>query len=294
MTQRVNLDIPHPPEGRSAVVIHRPYAPAYPAKALIHTRRATFFHRYAAICYALILHFGHIYVTLPNIVTQRIMNHIFAEFASPLLLIFKGLLIGIIASAPMGPVGVLCIQRTMQKGRSYGLMTGGGAALSDIIYALMTGLGMSFVMDFIDDEQNIFWLKLLGSVMLFIFGIYMFRSDPRKCVRKSSGSKGTLLHNFTTAFLVTLSNPLIIFLFIALFNMFTFVIPGNWFGQCIGYLSIIAGAMLWWLGLTYVIDKMRHSFGLRGIKRLNMTIGVIVLAASIIYACTTLFKISLY
>ena len=59
------------------------------------------------------------------------MNNIFAEFASPILLILKGLLVGIIASAPMGPVGVLCIQRTIQKGRNYGIVTGAGAALSD-------------------------------------------------------------------------------------------------------------------------------------------------------------------
>ena len=222
------------------------------------------------------------------------MNHIFIDFASPILLILKGLLVGIIASAPMGPVGILCIQRTMQKGRAYGIVTGAGAALSDIIYALMTGLGMSFVMDFIDKEQNIFWLKLIGSVMLFIFGVYMYKTDPRKSMLQSSGGKGTLFHNFTTAFLITLSNPLIIFLFIALFNMLTFVIPGNWFGQCIGYLSIVAGAMLWWLGLTYVINKMRNSFGVKGIQRLNRTIGCIVFAASIIYAIMTVFKISLY
>ena len=222
------------------------------------------------------------------------MNHIFVEFASPFLLIIKGLLVGIIASAPMGPVGILCIQRTLQKGRAYGIVTGAGAALSDIIYALMTGLGMSFVMDVIDNEQNIFWLKVIGSVMLFIFGLYMYRTDPRKCMHKSSGGKGTLIHNFTTAFLITLSNPLIIFLFIALYNMLTFVIPGNWFGQCIGYLSIVAGAMLWWLGLTYVINKMRNNFGVKGIQRLNRTIGCIVLAASVIYAGMTLLKISLY
>ena len=88
------------------------------------------------------------------------MNHIFAEFASLPLLILKGLLVGIIASAPMGPVGILCIQRTIQKGRPYGIVTGAGAALSDILYALITGLGMSFVMDFIGEKQNIFWLKL--------------------------------------------------------------------------------------------------------------------------------------
>lgn len=106
--------------------------------------------------------------------------------------------------------------------------------------------------------------------------------------------RGTLLHNFTTAFLVTLSNPLIIFLFIALFNMLTFVIPGNLFGQFVGYLSIVAGAMIWWLGLTYIINKMKSSFGLRGIMRLNRSIGVIVLIASFIYAGMTLANLSLY
>ena len=141
-----------------------------------------------------------------------IMNNIFVEFASPLLLIIKGLMVGIIASAPMGPVGILCIQRTIQKGRTYGIVTGAGAALSDIIYALITGFGMSFVMEIIDNEQNIFWMKLIGSIMLFSFGIYMFRTDPRKCLRPSMKKRGTLLHNFTTALLVTLSNPLIIFL----------------------------------------------------------------------------------
>ena len=194
----------------------------------------------------------------------------------------------------MGPVGILCIQRTIQKGRTYGIVTGAGAALSDIIYALITGFGMSFVMEIIDNEQNIFWMNLIGSIMLFSFGIYMFRTDPRKCLRPSMKKRGTLLHNFTTALLVTLSNPLIIFLFIALFNMLTFVIPGNLFGQCVGYLSIVAGAMIWWLGLTYIINKMKSSFGLRGIMRLNRSIGVIVLIASFIYAGMTLANLSLY
>lgn len=220
------------------------------------------------------------------------MDIIFAEYIGTFQLFLKGLLVGIVASAPMGPVGVLCIQRTLQKGRSYGIVTGAGAALSDIIYALMTGLGMSFVMEFVTNERNLFVMKLVGSIMLFVFGIYMFRTDPRKCLRPVSKSKGSLLHNFVTSFLVTLSNPLIIFLFIALFNMFTFVIPGNWFGQCVGYVSIVGGAMLWWLGLTYVITRMKRNFGVRGIQRLNRTIGTIVLVASVLYAVMTLFHLS--
>lgn len=73
--------------------------------------------------------------------------------------IFKGILIGIVASAPMGPVGVLCIQRTLNKGRWYGLVTGIGATISDFIYALITGFGMSFIVDIINNNQKSFCLS---------------------------------------------------------------------------------------------------------------------------------------
>ena len=85
-------------------------------------------------------------------------------------LVFKGMLIGMIASAPMGPVGILCVQRTLNKGRIYGLATGIGAAVSDIIYAGITGFGMGFVMAIINDEQNKFYLQIIGSVILLCFG----------------------------------------------------------------------------------------------------------------------------
>ena len=100
--------------------------------------------------------------------------------------IFKGLLIGIMASAPMGPVGVLCIQRTLNKGRWYGFITGIGATVSDLIYALFTGFGMSFVMDFIQNERSRFILQICGSIVLLLFGVYCYRSDPTKKIHKKS------------------------------------------------------------------------------------------------------------
>lgn len=197
-------------------------------------------------------------------------------------LAFKGMLVGVIASGLMGPVGVLCIQRTLKKGRWYGFVTGIGAAVSDIIYALVTGFGMSFVMDIITNERNLFYLKLAGSVMLLLFGIYSYRSNPSKNIRPVGHSKGTLVHNGVTAFLVTFSNPLIIFLFMALFAQFAFVVPNHPLEQCVGYLSILVGALLWWLGLTYLIDKVRNRFDNRGLLLINKTIGVIVIIASVI------------
>lgn len=214
------------------------------------------------------------------------------ESVSTLDLIIKGLLIGIVASAPMGPVGVLCIQRTLNKGRWFGFVTGIGAAFSDIIYALITGFGMSFVVDFIEDKDNMFYLQLIGSIMLFIFGLYTFRSNPTKSIRPTSPKKGTLVHNMVTGFFVTFSNPLIIFLFVALFARFTFVVPDHLFQQSIGYLSIALGALLWWFVLTYFIDKVRSKFNVKGIWILNRIIGSAVIIAAIIGIIITLTGLS--
>ncbi len=206
--------------------------------------------------------------------------------------IFKGLLIGIFASAPMGPVGVLCIQRTLNKGRWYGFVTGIGAAVSDIIYALFTGLGMSFVMNFISNAHNKFLLQISGSVLLLIFGIYCYRSNPTKNIHKSKKQqKGTLVHNAVTAFLVTFSNPLIIFLFIFLFAQFAFVVPHRPVEMTVGYISLVGGALLWWFGLSWLIDKVRGKFDDNGILIINRVVGCIVILCSVIMLLGTIFNL---
>lgn len=196
-------------------------------------------------------------------------------------LLIKGIMVGVVVSAPLGPVGVLCIQRTLNKGRWFGFVTGLGAALSDICYALITGYGMSFMDDFIL-KHHIF-LQAAGSVMLLAFGIYTFRSNPVKSLRPTSTNRGTYLHNFVTAFFVTFSNPLIIFLFIGLFARFSFVMPGSPLElQLVGYLAILIGALLWWFGITYFVNKVRTRFNVRGIWILNRIIGIAVMIASVV------------
>lgn len=203
----------------------------------------------------------------------------------------KGILIGIIASAPMGPVGVLCVQRTLNKGRWYGFVTGIGAAASDIIYALITGLGMSFIMDLITEPQTLFFLRIFGSIMLLGFGIYCWRSDPTKKIHISGKQKGTLVHNGVTAFFVTFSNPLIIFLFMATYAQFSFIIPDHPLEMLLGYLCIVAGALMWWYGLTWLIDTVRAKFDNNGIILINKIIGGLVIAFSVIILIGTLFNI---
>ena len=203
------------------------------------------------------------------------------EQVTVLDLLVKGIVVGVVVSAPLGPVGVLCIQRTLNKGRWYGFVTGLGAALSDICYALLTGYGMSF-MDEIILKHQVF-LQVVGSVMLMAFGLYTFRSNSVKSLRPPSANRGTYDHNFFTAFLVTFSTPLIIFLFIGLFARFSFVMPGSAIGfQLVGYLAIIIGALLWWFCLTYFVNKVRTHFNVRGIWILNRVIGVVVMVAAVV------------
>ena len=206
-------------------------------------------------------------------------------------IIIKGILIGICASAPMGPVGVLCVQRTLNKGRWYGFATGIGAAASDLIYALITGLGMSFVMDLITNQQNKFFLQITGSILLLGFGIYCWRTNPTKNMHISGYKKGSLTHNAVTAFFVTFSNPLIIFLFLALFAQLAFVIPNHPFEMCIGFLSIVAGAMLWWYGLTWLINSIREKFDNNGIVIINKIIGSLVIVFSLVALIGTIFNL---
>ncbi len=207
-------------------------------------------------------------------------------------LILKGMLIGIIASAPMGPVGILCIQRTLKKGRWYGFVTGIGASVSDIIYALFTGFGMSFVMDLITNPTNKFWLQISGSVILMFFGIYCWRSKAtRNMGHTGQKKKGSLFHNGVTAFLVTFSNPLIIFLFMAAFAQFAFVIPNHPVEMACGYLSIVAGALLWWYGLTWIVGKVGNRFDETGILIINKVIGSIVIIFSLVVLIGTVFNL---
>ena len=199
--------------------------------------------------------------------------------------IIKGFIIGVLASAPMGPVGILTVQRTLNKGRWEGFATGIGASISDILYAVITGY-------IIEDPIIALWIKIIGSVLLFAFGVYTFRSIPRHKVVDEEApveTKNKLNGYIISGFVITVSNPLIILLFVALFGQFTFILVDNEFVQAMGYLAIVAGALFWWFALTWLIDKVRAKFNHKVIWWLNRIIGIAVMVVSammIVYALT--------
>lgn len=193
-------------------------------------------------------------------------------------LIFAGIMIGILISAPMGPIGVLVIQRTLNRGRRKGLATGLGASLSDLTYCLLTAFGLSFVNDFISENRTV--LQLAGSLVLVVYGIYLLLNNPRKRVQLPTpqAANGTFLRDFATGFLLTFSNPLILFFIVGLFARFNFLdLPTSWAHYLLGFVCIAVGAMGWWLGITHLIDKIRGRFTARTMRRINCAIAILVL-----------------
>ena len=191
-------------------------------------------------------------------------------------LISKGIVIGVLVSAPMGPIGMLCIQRTLNKGRWHGFVTGLGAALSDVIYAALTCLGMGVVVNFVEANQAP--LQLMGSIVL---GLY--QSNPVKNLKKQREKKLSFTQDFITAFLLTFSNVLIVLLYIGLFARFGFVLPDHSVWMLVGGIVCIGiGAVLWWFGITYIVAKLKKWFNVRGIWLLNRIVGTVIIVLAIV------------
>lgn len=194
----------------------------------------------------------------------------------------RGILIGILISAPMGPIGMLVIQRTLSKGRWPAFCTGIGAALSDLIYCLLCGLGISFITDLIEAHQ--FALQMVGGAVLAAFGIFLMRKNPTRALRTSdTASPATYWQDIGSGFLLTFSNPLILFFIIGLFARFNFILPEFGVHHYIAaYFTIFAGAVLWWYGITFLVSVLRKRINVRSLWLVNRIIGTILILMAVV------------
>ncbi len=202
---------------------------------------------------------------------------------SLLYILFSGFIIGVFISAPMGPIGMLVIQRTLNKGRLAALYTGFGASISDMIYCLLSGLGLSLVTDFIESNQNM--LQIIGSAVLIIYGIYLFKANPSRAITKDPEMPSNYWRDFVTGFLFTFSNPLILFFIIGLFARFNFMSPKyHYYHHILGYLAIAGGALCWWFLITYFVNKVKGHFNVRSIWLINRVMACLLILMAIIGA----------
>lgn len=202
-----------------------------------------------------------------------------------LYVLIRGFAIGVLISAPMGPIGMLVIQRTLNKGRWPAFFTGIGASISDLAYCLLTGFGMSFITSFVEQNQTI--LSLVGSAVLAAFGIYLFRNNPARALRRPGPTDNTYWKDLVTGFLFTVSNPLILFFIIGLFARFNFLLPEFEFYHYVsGYASIMGGALFWWFSITFFVNKVRSHFNVRSLWLVNRIIGSLLIIFALVGAYT--------
>lgn len=208
---------------------------------------------------------------------------------SLIYVLLRGFAIGVLISAPMGPIGMLVIQRTLTKGRWPALFTGIGASVSDMFYCILTGAGIAFITDFINSQQLIF--QIVGSVVLALFGVWLFRKNPSRRVNpKVDTAPKTYWMDMVSGFLLTFSNPLILFFIIGLFARFNFLLPEfRYYHYILGYLSIAVGALFWWFLITFLVNKMRAHFNVRSLYIINRIIGGILVVFALVSLLTAPF-----
>ena len=200
----------------------------------------------------------------------------------------NGMVVGFSASIPLGPIGVLCIQKTINKGRMSGFMSGMGAASADTIYAIIAGFGLSFITNFIVSQQLV--LRIIGAIILFYLGIRIFRTNPAIQIRREGRKSKNILADYFSILFLTLSNPLTIFLFGAVFAGFG-IIEGNADFKSVLFLvtGVFIGALTWWTLLTGVVNLFRSKFRLKRIWWINKITGILIMVFSVLALVSVFF-----
>lgn len=191
--------------------------------------------------------------------------------------------VGLLGAAPTGPSGVLVIRRTLDKGRMGGFLTGLGVTLSDIIYIAVTMMGLSLVLGYLENPRIAMIVKLTGCLLLLVFGISTIRNNPLAKEKQAKPvRKDFFWQNILSGFLVAIVNPLVVFIYMGLFAFFSLPFDNfPFFEKAESLLFCAAGDVVWWLLLSFLIDKLRNRFDLRGIWMINRVLGTLLIVAAV-------------
>jgi threonine/homoserine/homoserine lactone efflux protein len=183
-------------------------------------------------------------------------------------MLIKGLIIGFSIAAPVGPIGILCIRRTLEHGRFVGFVSGLGAATADGLYGLIAGLGLTLITNFLIGQQ--LWLHFIGSIFLCYLGVKIFFSRPSNKSAKANGNKPFTA--YISTFFLTITNPVTILSFIAIFSGLGIINNYTTTLSLILVLGVFLGSALWWLLLSSVagiVANRMKNFSLSFVNRIS-------------------------
>lgn len=193
--------------------------------------------------------------------------------------LLKGMLVGVIIAVPAGPVGVLCIRRTIFHGRLAGFVSGLGAACADAVFGVIAAFGLTFVSSLLLDYRD--WLRVGGGFFLLYIGISAFTADPLSGAR-SQRDPEDLLADYASAFALTITNPITILAFVAIFAGIGFAGHEATLDRAaILVLGVWLGSLLWWAGLAVGAGMVRLSFHRRHLIWINRGSGGILVFSGV-------------
>ena len=195
--------------------------------------------------------------------------------------LLKGIMIGLLASIPLGPIGVICIQRTINKSRISGFFSGVGAATADTIFAAIAGFSLTFIINFIEEKQRI--LEILGGIIVILLGIKTFYTNPVNQLRRHKKNPSKLIEDFISVLLLTITNPFAIFLFVGLFATLGLAYNGENIGlSLITLAGVFLGGTLWWFTLSSLVNLFRKRFRLKQLWYINKIAGAVIFTLGVL------------
>ena len=195
--------------------------------------------------------------------------------------LLKGLAIGFAIAAPIGPAGVLCIRRSLARGRLSGFVSGLGVAAVDGFYAAVAAFGLTLISDFLVAHQR--WFGLGGGAVLCWVGVKIFRSPPVDAA--AAERDGGLLADFMSVLVLTLTNPATILSFVVLFAGFGLGVVPDYFSATLLVAGVFAGSALWWLVLCGAVGAFRAKFTGGAMRAVNRAAGVLIVLFGIYAIC---------
>ncbi len=195
--------------------------------------------------------------------------------------LLKGLLLGFSIAAPVGPIGALCIRRTLANGRASGLLSGLGAATADGFYGAVAAFGLTGISGFLVGQQ--FWLRAVGGLFLLYLGVRTVTSRPSEGERGGGrGGGGNLLGDYLSTFLLTITNPLTVLSFVAIFAGLGMGDTGGDYARAAAMVAgVVIGSSLWWLLLSGGVSLLRPRVGSVQLRAVNWISGTIILAFAV-------------